>query len=152
MEQAFISVYGKVKIEKDVLFIRNVKPVLSLRQFAWVAFRVAILIRFFIYFFEDESPKRNIGLVLFGFLSLFYGIELARLAHKTVFQQSFANRIPLRHIRFYRLQDDANGLETHLFLTLRSGRERKISFRTREKEYEALAERLSHYLADLKLA
>ena len=90
--------------------------------------------------------------MLLASLSLFYGAELVILAYKAVFQQSFARRIPLRRLNFFRLEADPNGLETHLYLTLRSGRERKISIRTREKEFEALAEVLSCYLAELKPA
>ena len=152
MQQSFFSVHGKIIIENDVLYIRNIKPVLSFRRFSWFAYRAIILIRFASYLFEYESPKRNTGLVLFGFLSVFHVVELAILAYKAIFQQSFATRIPLRNVASCRWEDDDDGFETRFYLQLYSGKERQIRFRTREKEYEPLADVLSQYLATLKHA
>ena len=152
MHQTYISAYGKVIIENGILYVKNLKPVLTFSRFAYIAFRITIILRFVFLFFEDNTPKRNTGLVLFGFLSLFYGIELAFLSFKAVFQQSLAKRIPLRSIRSFRLQEDTNELEIHFYLKLHSGKERKLTFRKLEKQYEVLADALSQYLASPKFA
>jgi hypothetical protein len=152
MQQTFISAYGKVVIENKILYVRNLKPVLTYQQFTKIAVPVLFIIRFIFYFFEEDTPKRNVGLVLTGFLSFFWGINLLYLAYKALFLQSFSKRIPLLTILSYRIEDDPNELETHLYLKLRSGKERKLTFRTLEKQYEALAEQLSQYLASPKFA
>ncbi|MDQ3278948.1 MAG: hypothetical protein M3Q06_11520 [Bacteroidota bacterium] len=138
MQQEFISSYGKVVLENRVLFVRKLKPSLTFSEGSWVLFRVFIVARFVIYLFEDDSPKRNASLVVLGLLSLFYGFELGSKLYKMLTKQSFANRIPLQKIKSYRLEEDTNGLEVHLFLQLHTGRERKIAFRKLEKQHEEL--------------
>lgn len=138
MQQEFISSYGKVILENNVLFIRKRKPSLTFSEVARVLFPVILITRFVLYFFEEDSPKQSVGLVIFGVLSLFYGLELGHKLYRILIRQSFANRIPLHKIKSHRLEEDANGLDMHLFLQLRSGRERKISFRKLEKQYEGL--------------
>jgi hypothetical protein len=146
MQQAFITSTGKVYLENEILFIRKLKPSLTFSQVATVAFPVFIILRFIMYVFENNTLERNVGLVVLGFLSLFYGMELGYKLFKAVWTRSFSNRIALQQIQSFRTEDDANGLEVHLFLRLRSGRERKITFRKLEKQYEELILILSPYL------
>ena len=147
MQQEFISTHGKVILENDVLYIRKLKPSLALSQFVTISFPVLIIIRFVLYIFEENSPKRNMALVVLGLLSVFYGIELSLKLYKAVFKQSFAKRILLANIRSYHLEEDVHDLDVYVYLQLKSGRERKITFRKREEQHEELITALSQYLA-----
>ena len=138
MQQEFISSYGKVILENNIVFIRKIKPSLTFSEVVRVMAPVFFLIRFVFYIFEDNTPERNFGLVLFGLLSILHGIEPGYDLYKALFTKSFAKRIPLQKIHGYRVEDDANCLEVHLFLQLRSGRERKITFRKLEEQHEKL--------------
>ena len=108
--------------------------------------------RFVFYLLEEPSPKRNVGVVLFGCLVVLHVLLNSGEIYKFLFKRSFRNRIPINKILSVRTEDDPNELEVHLFLQLPSGRERKITFRKLENQHEALALALSEYLSVPKTA
>jgi hypothetical protein len=147
MSQTFISAFGKVIIENEKLYIRNVKSSFSYSDFFHIAWHLFIPIRFVMYLFEDVSPKRNVGVLLFGFMSIPSLFTLGSLLYRALFKESFAKRILLKQIVSLKTEEDPNELEVHLYLKLSSGKERKITFRKLEGQHLALSEALSPYLA-----
>jgi hypothetical protein len=147
MNKTFISAFGKVIMENDKLYIRSVKSSFSYTLFFHIVWHLFIPIRFVLYLFEDVSPKRNVGVLLFGFMSIPSLFTLCNLLYKALYKESFAKRILLKQIVSLRTEEDPNELEVHLYLKLSSGKERKITFRKLEDQHLALSEALSPYLA-----
>ncbi|NTS43398.1 hypothetical protein HRG84_21140 [Flavisolibacter sp. BT320] len=145
MREEFFYSYGKVVLENGILHIRKVKPSYSVSEALVAIFPLTFAIRFVIYLFDEVSPRRNMGLVITGFLVFLYMLLNLSTYYKFIFKRSFANRIPVQAIESCRVEEDNNGLEVHLLLHLKSGRERKVTFRKLEKQYEELAVSLSHY-------
>ena len=147
MAQSFFTVNGKVVVERDKLFIRTIKPrpFTETPLFQIIVGLLAIAV-FVTCFFIEEPFKRFSRLVLSLFLLGQWVVPLYRLVTKT----SLANRIPFNRIRSFALQPHPNGLETALLLHLRNGRERKIIFRMREKEWEGLSQVLTaHHISPI---
>lgn len=152
MQQTFVFSNGKVVLENGIMYIRKTKPALTVSEALHAILPFTFAARFVLYLFQDESPKRNSGLVLFGFMFVIYLLLNFVTYYNFLFKRSFANRIPIQNIQSSRLEEDTNQLEVHLFLRLTSGRERKISFRKLEKQYEELTIALAQSLPITKLA
>lgn len=152
MHKTFIFSYGKVILENGILYIRKTKPSLTVSQALNALLPVLFATRFVFYLLEEPSPKRNVGVVLFGCLVVLHVLLNGGEIYKFLFKRSFRNRIPINKILSVRTEDDPNELEVHLFLQLPSGRERKITFRKLENQHEALALALSEYLSVPKTA
>ena len=152
MKQTFFTAYGKAVIENHTLFIQNTKSVPSSKWVLEILLPFLFIIQFVTLLVEDPSPKRNARLVLVGFVVFFNLFVICPAVYKILFRRSFARRIPLQKIVGFRTKDDPNELEVHVYLQLQSGKERKITFRKLEKQYEALTGSLSQHLPLLKFA
>jgi hypothetical protein len=67
-------------------------------------------------------------------------------------KRSFANRIPLNRIKSFEIKPDEIGLETFVILHLKSGRYKKIIFRTLKKQYEPFTELVSQHITQPQFA
>ena len=149
MAQDFFTVHGKVVVERDKLFIRTIKP----RPFTETPlFHIVVgllSIAVFVTCFFIEDPRRR---VMNFILSVALLGRWVLPLYTIVFKTSLADRIPFSRIRAFALHPDPSGLETALLLHLMNGRERKIIFRLREKEWEGLSQVLIshdiHLLSD----
>ena len=72
--------------------------------------------------------------------------------YDVLFKRSLAKRIPLNRIRSFEIKPDEIGLETFVVLHLKSGRYKKIVFRTLEKQYEPFTELVSQFITQPQLA
>ena len=146
MAQDFFTVNGKVVVERDKIFIRTIKPrpFTETPLFQVIVGLLAIVV-FVTTFFIEDPLKRFFRIVLSIFLLGQWLVPLYKLLTKT----SLADRIPFSRIRSFALQPDSNGLEISLLLHLVNGRERKIIFRLREKEWEGLSQVLASH--DIRL-
>jgi hypothetical protein len=152
MQQTFVFSYGKLVLENGILYIRKTKPALTVSQTLNAFLPVIFAARFVFYLLEDPSPKRNVGVILFGCLVVLHVLLNSGELYKFLFKRSFRKRIPLHKIKATRTEDDPNELEVHLYLQLQSGRERKITFRKLENQHEAFVLALSEYLSVPKTA
>ncbi|RYZ59112.1 MAG: hypothetical protein EOO14_08820 [Chitinophagaceae bacterium] len=145
MQQTFVFSHGKVVLENGILYIRKTKPSYTLSEALLAILPFTFAARFVLYLEDEDSSKRNAGLVITGFLVVSYLLLNITTYYTLLFKRSFSNRIPVKNINASRVEEDNNGLEVHFFLQLKSGRERKITFRKLEKQYEELAVALSQY-------
>ena len=152
MQQTFIFSYGKVVLENGVLYIRKTSPSLTVSQALNALLPFIFATRFVFYLLEDPSPKRNVGILLFGCLMVLHILLNSGEFYRFLFKRSFRKRIPITKIIATRTEVDPNELEVHLYLQLQSGRERKITFRKLEHQHEALVLALSEYLSVPKTA
>jgi hypothetical protein len=148
MKQEFTTVKGKIIIENNVLYIRT----LDLDTYAFVfTFLLPIAIPVFyitwLLNFQD-NPKNYISVIFWGLVAL---MQLPRL-YNIIIRKSYSNRIPLNHIVSYEIKPDDLGLETVVYLKLKSGRYRRLSFRNLEKQFEPLLEIISARLTQAMLA
>lgn len=149
MAQEFISVRGKVVIERDILFIRT----FTLPSFPeTVLFEILVgiiaLVLFISSFFIQDDGTRFLRIII----SIVILTPRILPLYDILFKRSLATRIPLRRIKSYELKENANGLESTLILYLRSGRYKPILFRSLEKQYEPLASLISQHIAQPQFA
>jgi len=128
MNTEFITVYGKVILERNILHIRTMKLQFTNTVFARWAWALLPAIAIIINIFEPDPFRRFIRVLMF---SIVFASNLKHL-YELVLKRSFAARIPLCRIRRYEVVEDENGLEVHVKVFLASGRFRKISFRKHE--------------------
>jgi hypothetical protein len=148
MKQGFVTVYGKLIIENNTLFIRNVVVPFSRSIYARVLKEIFIVAAFIMQFYREDEIRSLIGLILWGFILLYHIPEIWDLVAK----RDYANRIPLQHIVHYSTKDHLSGLEVDVILQLKNGRYRKIAFRKLEHQHESFIELLSQYLSAPKFA
>jgi hypothetical protein len=148
MKQKFITAKGRVEVERDILFVKTVKFYFFESTFALVLFAVLPLLILPLMIAAYDEPKDFIRILLWGILTINSLPEVYRIA----FKKSFATRIPINHVLSFEVRPDMNGLETHVVLRLHSGRERKLTFRTLEKQHEMFTEFLSQHIAQPQLA
>jgi hypothetical protein len=148
MKPGFVTVYGKVIIENNSLFIRHVDVPFSRSAFVQILKELMVVALFFRQLFRDEEAVRYVGLILWGVVLLFHTPEIYDL----IVKRSYANRIPLSKITGYDTKDQINGLDVHVILKLKNGRYRTIIFRKLENQYESFTEMLSHYITAPKYA
>ncbi|RYZ59064.1 MAG: hypothetical protein EOO14_08865 [Chitinophagaceae bacterium] len=148
MKQEFVTTTGLVSIEQGL--VRFERKVLSMNYqlLAEIGLPIFFVLRFFSLLEKDTSPMKNIGLLIYGILSLMGIISLLY----TVFKRSFSNQIFVQNIRSYRVQEQANGLEVQLTLILKSGRERIVTFRKLENQVEPFVNALSSANTSIDLA
>jgi hypothetical protein len=146
MKQEFVTVYGKVIIEKDKLFIRSFEVPFSRTPFAQVGFEVSFLLVLVLQFFTSDGPGRYVGIIVWGLVLL---VRLPNL-YDVVFKRSYASRIALSKIKSVKTEEDTHGLETYVILNLHNGRYRKIIFRRLENQYESLVEAISQHTSQFQ--
>jgi hypothetical protein len=142
MKQEFITSRGKLIIERNIIFNRVKKVHLS-ESIAYKLFLAFVppIVFILTLFFEDLGPKKYIHLVMWG---IFIFINFHHLIDVLI-KLSFSNRIPINSIQSFEIKEDDLGLETFVHLRLKSGRTRKIVFRTLEMEYEPFTALLSQH-------
>ncbi|HZH96879.1 MAG TPA: hypothetical protein VEY06_13390 [Flavisolibacter sp.] len=142
MAEEFVSVDGKVILEREVLFFRTIKfSSLTETVFFKIFAGVSALALFVTAFFYDNDFDLFRHLILSILLLIWFIPPL----YDILFKRSLSARIPLSRIASYELKDDGKGLETTLKLHLRSGRYKAILFRTLEKQYEPLVNLISQH-------
>jgi len=149
MVQEFITSNGKVIRERDVLFVKTLKhgfwsPVLH------ISLPFFILIIFILQFFRETDLE-----FAYYFRIIFWGFLLSSqvpILYDILIKRSFSNRIPLSRILSFEVKPDEVGLETFVILKLKSGRNRKINFRTLEKQYEPFTELVSQHIIQPQFA
>ena len=142
MTQEFVTTKGKAVVEREVLYLKN----LSWQFHHSLLYELSVPLFWFLAavwkFIEADYP--------FGYF-IAGGITLLAFSHgyplyDVIFRRSLVSRIPLRRILSYELETSPSGLETYVILQLKSGRYKKIGFRTREHEYEAFTDLLAQYI------
>ncbi|HZI00929.1 MAG TPA: hypothetical protein VEX63_07255 [Flavisolibacter sp.] len=148
MKPGFVTVYGKVMIENNSLFIRNVDVPFSRTAFAKILKELGVIAIFIMQFFRGEELRYYAGILLWGLILLYHIPEIYDL----IIKRSYSNRIPLSQITGYDTKDQLNGLDVHVILRLKNGRYRTIVFRKLEQQYESFTELLSQYIMAPKYA
>ena len=148
MKYEFTSLKGKVLIENNVILIKTLDLDVSTFFFRFLiplvipVFYIAWLFNF------QENPKNYVSVIFLGLLSI---MQLPTI-YNIVIRKSYSSRIPLDRIISYEVKPDIKGLETIVYLKLKSGRYRQISFRNLEKQYEPFLEIISAHITQATLA
>jgi hypothetical protein len=141
MTQEFVTTKGKAVVEREVLYLKN----LSWQFHHSLLYELFVpLFWFFIAalkFIDAADPFEYFMAGVITVLAFCHGYPL----YDVLFRRSLVSRIPLGRIFSFELETAPSGLETYVILRLKSGRYKKIAFRTREHEYEAFTALLSQY-------
>ena len=149
MKQEFITVSGKVIIEKNILLIRafyfrvNWSIILKLivPLLIWMMFIVLL-------FDEPKDSKWNFRIFMWGLMSV---LQLPNI-YEMLIQRSYSNSIPLNRIKSFEVKQDIVGYITLVIIKLKNGRYRTIKFRTLEKQYESFTELVSQHIIQPQFA
>ena len=139
MKQEFITSRGKVILERDILYIRNLDGAFHHTLLYEIGPPILWLTVAVTKVATAETPFDFFFSAVFCILAIFHAGPL----YDVVFRRSLSRRIHLNRITTYEVKDDAIGLETIVTLRLRNGRYKKIAFRTLERQYEAFTALLS---------
>jgi hypothetical protein len=139
MKQEFATLYGRIIIERDVLYLHAPYLPFEKTAFAQVAYELLWMALFAMRLFGADTPTRIVITVIFGLLVL---SRLPNMYDK-FFKRSYASRISLSSIRNFTVKDDHHGLQTELKLQLRNGRYKSIIFRKLENQLEPFIAYLS---------
>lgn len=148
MKQEFVYSEGKIFIERDVLYIRNLTLRFSRSLAGNLLLPVCWTLFFLLNFLEEDRAKMYTRMLLLGFMLVF---QLPVL-YAIIFRRSYAHRIPLKKIVSIEIAQDNIGLETYVRLRLKSGRTRQIPFRNLEDQVQPFTEFLSRYIVQPQLA
>ena len=149
MQQAeFVTLYGKVVIERNVLFIRNFDVPFTRTNLFRIVYELCFIGVFIMSFFIENAPKKYLHLLAWGILLLSRVTQL----YDILFSRSYSNRIPLSRINSVTTSADNSGHHTFVHLHLKNGRYRVIPFRTLEKQHETFIEAITSELATTQLA
>lgn len=148
MKQEYLTSRGKLIVERDVLYIRNLKSsigdtILGLTFYPLIALILSVL-RFVS---AEDNMDYFVGLI-WGIIFLANGYSI----YDVLFRRSFSKRIPVQRIKSFELKPDQFGLETELIMHLKNGRYRSVFFRTMENQYKPLAEYLSAHQLEPQFA
>jgi hypothetical protein len=149
MKREFMTLKGKVVIERDFLFIRTLifRPGFTLLMKLFIP--LAIVAMFFVIVVEEKNvPRGFFHIFLWGVFAM---IQLPGL-YTMLFKRSYSNRIPLDRIVSFEVKPDTTGLETTVILKLKNGRCRPIKFRTLEKQYEGFIELITQHVTQSQFA
>jgi hypothetical protein len=144
MQQQFITSRGKAVIERDILYINNIKadPVFAFNLLQLIIVCAWLLSEMTGLGHDVLSIPAEIGGTIL-ILNIFNIVPI----FKFLFKKCLSNRIPLHRIISYEIKEDDNGLENEVILHLRSGRYKSIAFRKLEKEDERFLEIISQTIA-----
>src|SRR5215212_5929585 len=94
MKQEFITVRGKVFIEKDTLFVKTLNH--DANTFLFKIFLPLLTLGLFVYFLftKENTPGDNFRVFMWG---LFCFVQLPKL-YESLIMRSHSNRIPLNRI------------------------------------------------------
>ena len=143
MKQEFITSLGKIEKVKDVLFIKNLDFRFHHSLFYELFIPVGWIIVTIIRSLTAENNFDYIQSIVSAILAIGHGYPL----YDVLFKRSLAKRIPLNRIINTEMQHSNSRLETYVILHLKSGRYKRIAFRTLEKQHQGFLETISPYLA-----
>lgn len=143
MNREFATVYGKVIIERNILYLRSPYLPFSKTAFAKFGYVFLLIFIFIVQFFRDNDARKYIGITIWG---IFLITRLPEI-YDILFRRSYASRIPLNRIENYTNTDDTIGLQTTVQLQLKNGRYKKILFRKLEHQAEPFIEAVSPFIA-----
>lgn len=147
MKQEFITSRGKIEVQRNTIYIKDLKFGFDESVAGQLLFPFAFLVATVLKFIEPDHPLDYFGGAMFAIMFLFYTDRIYDLLVK----RSIAVRIPLNRIESFDLKQE-NSLETNVILYLKNGRYRSILFRTLEKQYEPFAETISLHIAQPQTA
>lgn len=149
MKQEFVTLYGKVVIERDVVYIRSLELPFSKTAFAVISYNMLWVLIFLMQFFRDDEPRKYIGILMFGFLLLFRIPEI----YDALIKRSYASRIPLNRVKTVNTEEEEHiGLNVTVVLHFKIGRYKKIVFRKLEQQYQPFVEAVSQYITQPQFA
>ncbi len=149
MVQEFITSKGKVINERNILFFRNLTLYFRDTILSEVFVFLALVTLFLFKIFETEKNNADyFEAVIIAIMALFNGERF----YDILFKRSLSKRIPLNRIKSFEIKPDQIGLETFVILHLKSGRYKKIVFRTLEKQYEPFTELVSQHITQPQFA
>lgn len=148
MKQEFVTSLGKVEKVRDVIFIKKLDFSFYHSLFYELFISVGWIIVTLVRALTAENNFEYFQAIVSAGLAIAHGYPL----YDVLFKRSLANRIPIDRIKSYDIQSSYSGLETYIILHLRSGRYKKIAFRTLEKQHEGFLETISPYLAATQTA
>lgn len=148
MKQEFVTLYGKVIIERGTVFFRSPYKPFSETAFAQIGYQAAFVFVFALQFFRDDHKQRFVGIIVMGLLMLIHLPDL----YDRLFKRSYAGRIPLSRIVSSETTEDVHGLQITVTLHLENGRYRKVLFRKFENQHQAFLQTLSAHSGSMALA
>ena len=141
MKQEYITSVGKVINEREVLYFRN----LDLRFHHTIFYELFVPVGWvflaIVHLVVAIQPFDYFKGILFSILAILHGYPI----YDILVRRSLSTRIPLKNIVSFEMKETMSNLETDVILHLRSGRYKKIAFRTLEKQYEPFIELISQY-------
>ena len=141
MRSEFITTGGKIVLERDTLFIRNINTGFHHTLAYELAMPLVYMVVAIFRLCTVETPFDYVAGAVFVILAIGH----SRPLYDVLFLRSLSNRIPLKRIRSFELIDN-DALHTTMVLKLQNGRYKKISFRLLEEQYQPLAELLSQHV------
>lgn len=139
MKQGFVSLYGRITIERDVLYFRSPYLPFEKTAFVQIGFECLCIAAFIIRLVSADKPMDNFMTIVFGVLVLSRFPDM----YDKFFRTSYASRIPLSAIQYFTLEDDPHGIQTEIKLHLKNGRYKTIVFRKLENQLEPFVALLS---------
>ena len=137
MEREFITTNGKVTIENGVL---QSKTFITRPSSTW--FWVLFLLMYAVTKLNDDTKAKPISIIFLIFL----GAGLLFLLSEVLFVNTWKRKISLNDIKSYKINHDNYGLESEVILFLKSGRQKKITFRNLERQMEPFLETITEYI------
>lgn len=146
MKNEFITVNGKVVVDRDAVLIIPVNRKLITASRSFIPF---LLIVVFInsIFNTQDNRKDYVNAIFWGLVVV---TQLPAL-YDMLIRRNYANRIPIEKIDSFEIKADNTGLETFVLLKLKSGRYREICFRTMEAQLEPFTEVILERIGQTKL-
>ena len=139
MTQEFTTTKGKAVLERNVLYLKN----LDWRFHHSILYELIVPLFWIMItimkFYEAREPFEYFVAFVLVTLAIFHGYPIYDL----LFRRSLSARIPMVKIVDFTTENSLSGLETFVILKLKSGRYRKIAFRTKEPDHEAFTDMLA---------
>jgi hypothetical protein len=143
MKQEFITSNGKVIIERDKIYIQNLRRNITNKAISGWIFFIAIIFAALVPAFSQWYM-----VVFFGIFALVDNFQFI----KQLPTLSFKNRILISEIEKVSFNDDPEGFDTIVNLHLVSGKCRRIKFRKLEHQYDSFLEAVSHQKQEVNIS
>lgn len=143
MKQEFITLEGRISIERDLLYIKRLKyrqDYEHYRYLAWMFFAISII--------ERGKKTAPLAYVMVGITA----IILLVMGIRVIYLNKWKSRFHLSRLKSYKVEDDGMGLETKITLYFRSGTAKDIIFRTSEKQHDAFLQLIQQHLTSIQIA
>jgi hypothetical protein len=146
--QEYVTTYGKVILERDVLYLRSMYLPYSKSGFARISFALIWVVAFLIQFAFPGGLEKYVRIIFWSILLLLRMPDI----YDILFRRSYAARIPLNRIASFSVHEDHFGYRTIVRLDLKNGRYRKIIFRKLEHQAESFTEKIAASIHHPQLA